>query len=294
MSEDKRYIPVMASNWKVLFKPRKTGCYVNDHSIVRADDGSWHLFGITSPTPEINPQHERYFVHGWGSSLEEGLTNESIAIDYGTRAWAPGVIQEGKKYYMYYGPAPTKLEVSPDLHHWMNNDVHLIGSPIDACHRDHMVLRLNDYTWIMYATGIRGTYGCISAYVSNDLQNWRFVQYALTTSGNAPLNPAWGATESPYVVCLDGYYYLFITYTDCSDESYNQTFVFRSSNPYDFGDYNGDNEEEVVVAKLFGHASEVIRDPDSGNWYITACGWPGKSIPHENAVSIARLEWRNE
>ncbi|MBD2867007.1 glycoside hydrolase family protein [Paenibacillus arenilitoris] len=286
------YRPAIASDWKLLFKPRKAGRYVNDHSIVRAPNGSWHLFGITSPNTQVNPQHERYFVHAWGDSLKEGLTHEEIVIDHGTRAWAPGVVKEGSKYYMYYGPSPTRLAISGELHHWINHDVHLIGSPIEACHRDHMVLKINDYTWVMYATGIKDGYGCISVYVSNDLLSWRFVQYALTTSGNAPLNSSWGATESPYVVFYEGCYYLFITYTDCSTETYNDTLVFRSCNPYDFGDYNGDNESEIVAAKLFGHASEVFRDPDTGKWYITTCGWPGKGIPHEHAVSIAELEWR--
>lgn len=290
MNRKKGYIPVIASEWKVLFKPQAAGCYVNDHCIVRATDG-WHLFGITSQNTPINPQHERYFVHAWGRSLEQEFTNESIVIDHGTRAWAPGVVKEGNKYFMYYGPAPTKLAVSGELHHWINNDIHFAGSPIDACHRDHMVLKINSYTWVMYVTGVRDGYGCISAYVSNDLLHWRFVQYALTTSGNASLKPAWGAAESPFVVYYEGYYYLFITYTDCSTETYNNTLVFRSGNPYDFGDYHGDNESEIVAAKLFGHASEIIHDAESGKWYITTCGWPGKNIPHEHAVSIARLEW---
>ncbi|WP_158301860.1 hypothetical protein [Paenibacillus mesophilus] len=37
------YKPIIASNWSVLFKPEKTGCYVNDHTLVRDRDGSWHL-----------------------------------------------------------------------------------------------------------------------------------------------------------------------------------------------------------------------------------------------------------
>lgn len=293
--EQQLYRPVLASDWRVLFKPESTGCYVNDHTLIRDRDGSWHLIGITGPTPLINPEHERYFTHGWGKTLDQPFASESKKIDHGTRAWAPGVIFHKNRYYMYYGPAPTKMAVSPDLNHWINHEVQLIGNPIDACHRDHMIIKLNAYTWAMYVTGIdEEGYGCISVLVSNDLVSWRFVQYALTTSGNASLKPAWGATESPFVVFYKDYYYLFITYTDCSDETYNQTLVFRSKNPYDFGEYNIENENQIVVAKLFGHASEVVHDSDSGSWYITTCGWPGKGIPHEGAVSIARLEWQPE
>ncbi|HZG78307.1 MAG TPA: hypothetical protein VEZ72_20815 [Paenibacillus sp.] len=289
------HIPEIAGDWRLLFRPEKTGCYVNDHSIVRTEEGRWHLFGITSLNKHIDPEHERYFVHARGASLEEGLGEERKTIDHGTRAWAPGVAAANGRYYMYYGPAPTKLAVSNELFHWINNDIALVGSPIDACHRDHMVVQINEYTWAMYATGVRpGGYGCISVYVSNDLQNWRFVQYALTTSGEAPLRCAWGATESPYVVFYEGFYYLFITYTDCSDETYNDTLVFRSANPYDFGDYRGEGGGAQPVAKLFGHASEVIRDPESGTWYMTTCGWPGKGAPHEGGVSIAKIIWKPE
>jgi len=291
----KRYKPAIAGEWRLLFKPEKTGNYVNDHSIVRSADGKWHLFGITSLGPKIDPEHERYFVHARGESLEGEFEEKGKTIDHGTRAWAPGVVAANGRYYMYYGPAPTKLAVSNELYHWINNDVSLIGSPIDACHRDHMVVQLNDYTWAMYATGVRpGGYGCISVYVSNDMQQWRFVQYALTTSGAAPLRCAWGATESPFVVFHEGFYYLFMTYTDCSDENYNDTLVFRSANPFDFGDYRGGDGGAQPVAKLFGHAPEAIRDPDTGKWWITTCGWRGKGAPHEGGVSIAPLEWVEE
>ena len=59
--------PTIAGPWRLLFKPQRTGCYINDHTVLRAHDGVWHLFGITRPTWEINPDHERYFAHGAGS-----------------------------------------------------------------------------------------------------------------------------------------------------------------------------------------------------------------------------------
>lgn len=41
-------IPYIFGDWQVLFRPQKEGIYINDHSIVRAHDGTYHLFGITS------------------------------------------------------------------------------------------------------------------------------------------------------------------------------------------------------------------------------------------------------
>jgi beta-fructofuranosidase len=138
---------------------------------------------------------------------------------------------------------------------------------------------------------IKDGYGVISVFESKDLVNWYFIRYALRTSGSAPLNPPWGATESPFVVYLHGLYYLFITYTDCRPENYHDTLVFRSSDSREFGEYTGDNENEVVVGRLRAHAPEVVKDAD-GNWYITTCGWRNSGVPIEGAVAIASLEWK--
>jgi beta-fructofuranosidase len=58
----------------------------------------------------------------------------------------------------------------------------------------------------------------------------------------------------------------------------------------DFSTYTGDNEDEVVIAKLHAHAPEVIRD-DDGQWYITSCGWRDFGTVIEGAVAIAKLDW---
>lgn len=281
--------PKIGSEWNVLFKPEIYGNYVNDHSIIKDVQGNWHLFGITSKTG--NPSDERYFVHGISDTklFAENMKEVGKVIDTGTCAWAPGVIAHDNKYYMYYGPSPTKLAISTDLKEWMGYEINLIGNPPLSCHRDHFVMKLNDYTWIMYVSGIKDGYGAISCLVSNDLLNWRFVQYALTSSENAPLEPAWGAFESPYVVKLDNIYYLFVTYTDCNIKNYQNTLVFASENSYDFGNYTGDNHNDMVVTTIPVHAGEIIKDDDS--YYITTCGWNNMDIPIEGAVSVAKLDW---
>lgn len=242
--------PVIVGEWKPLFHPKKTGCYVNDHSLVQDKTGAWHLFGITSH--EGGPSNERYFVHAKAEQLisQQEMEEVGIVINHGTRAWAPGVIRHEERYYMYYGPSPTKLAVSIDLSEWMGYEIGMCGQPPMACHRDHFVMRLNEYTWMMYVVGVKDGYGAVSCLVSNDLLNWRFVQYALTSEGDAPLKPAWGAFESPYVVKYEDIYYLFVTYTDCSRENYQNTLVFASTNPYDFGTYTKSRHKEMVVSEL--------------------------------------------
>lgn len=282
--------PEISSEWKPLFIPGKFGDYVNDHSIIKANDGSWHLFGITSH--QGNPSQERYFVHGKKcSSLfsDELMEEKEIVIDNGTRAWAPGVIEKDGLYYMFYGPSPTKLDVSVDLSEWMGYEVKLSGHPVLSSHRDHFVMKEKN-GYVMYVAGIKDGYGCISCHTSKDLLNWKFKGYALTSSGNAPLKPAWGAFESPYVIKYDNLYYLFVTYTDCSLETYQNTFVFCSDTPYFFADYTGDNHSETVVAVLHEHAGEILYE--NGQYYITACGWKNCGIPVEGGVAIAKLDFK--
>ena len=291
MASKSTFIPVITSDWKILFKPERYGRYVNDHTLVRHDDGLWHLFGITSHATEDFSEKERYFVHAAGK-LQGGEPMRELGkvCDNGVRAWAPGVIKHGPRYYMHYGPSPMRLATSFELGHWMEHTPTITGAPLDSCHRDSMVFRVEDGLWLMYITGIDGKYGVVSVLESDDLVNWKFIRFALRTSGNAPYNPPWGATESPYVVHIDGLYYLFITYTDCKHHNYHNTLVFCSEDPTNFGEYTDDNEEDLVIAKLHAHAPEVIQD-DDGQWFITTCGWINYGTPVEGGVAVARLDW---
>ena len=291
-------VPRIAGEWKVLFRPTQFSSYVNDHTILRAHDGRWHLYGCGQLSESTNPEMERYLVHGSTPSLHEPMTEHRPVIDHGTRAWAPGAIRRGNEYFIYYGPSPTSMARSIDCNHWIGNEIQMIGTPLDAAHRDHMIFPLSDDTWLMYAVGIRDGRGCVSVHVSNDLRQWRFVQYALTTGPAAPLAQPWGAVESPFVVRHEGHWYLFVTYTDCATENYHQTLVFRSANPYDFGSYNGgppdrpgEADEATLITHLHAHAAEILFDPTTRAAFITTAGWRGKGTPHEGCVSIAPLAW---
>ena len=285
-------IPKITGDWKLLYRPEKTGCYVNDHSLIRALDGSWHLFGITRDDPAILPDKERWFTHGKGRQLisADGFQEIGIVCDNGVRAWAPSVVTDGKRYYMYYGPAPTRFATSDELSHWMENPIQLQGCPLDAAHRDHMVFKLDEKTWLMYATGIKDGCAVISVFESNDLVTWRFLKYALRNSARSPIHAPWGTTESPFVIKRDGWFYLFLTHTNCEKGNYHNTLVFCSTDPLEFGEFSGDSAADPILARLHAHAPEIVQD-DDGNWYITTCGWRNFNTPIEGGVAIARLEW---
>jgi beta-fructofuranosidase len=282
--------------WRPLFTPKQSGVYVNDHCVVQAHDGRWHVFGITRDTADINPSRERWFCHGSGNALADGAFREHPRVcDFGYRAWAPTVAFDGERWVMLFGPEILRAAVcdDPRLEHWMEVPCSISGAPIGGVLRDGMLLRLDDDSWLLYSTAKRGREGAVSVCISENLLDWRFVRFALTTTPDAPKQPPWSATESPFVFHHDGEYWLSTTYTASTEgpAGYHETLLFRSSNPFDFGTYSG--AEGEVAARLEAHAPEYIRDPDSGQWYVTSAGWPGEpfgtAIP--GSVAIRELEW---
>lgn len=279
-------IPYIDGNYEVLFKPEKYGDYINDHCIIKGN-GEYHLFGITSLTS--SPSDERLFVHGVGKSLSEPLQEVGVSVNTGTLAWSPCIIEKDSYYYMYYGPSPSKMAVSPDFFEWFGYPLKIENEPLMAMHRDHFVMKIGDL-YYMYVSGIKDRKGCISVASSSDLINWKFEGYALTSGDKAPLTPAWGAFESPFIVQRGEYYYLFVTYTNSGDVTYNDTLVFASKDPLHFGCYMGETDEAVPVTKLYAHAPEILEE--DGKYYITTCGWRTKPNPNTGCVSIAPLSWK--
>jgi len=268
---------------------------VNDHCVVRVGE-RWHVFGITKLTPEVDPHQERWFCHGSGESLGEGGFREHARVcDFGARAWAPTLAFDGERWVMIYGPDRLRAAIcdDPRLESWHEAPCTLGGGPLGAVLRDGMIFRLDDDSWLLYATGKRGPEGVVSVCVSENLLDWRFVRFALRTEGSAK-QPAWGACESPFVFRHEGAYWLSITHTTSGQgpAEYHETVLFRSQNPFDFGSYDG--SERNVAARLAAHAPEYLVEPESGRWYVTSAGWIGERfgtvIP--GSVAIRALEWR--
>lgn len=276
-------VPYISENWQPLFKPQKYGNYVNDHCIYRDNNGLWNLFGITSK--DASPSNEKYFVRAVSEDLFS-LAEHSKAIDTGCLAWSPCIVENNGFYYMYYGPSPTKMAVSPDGGEWFGYEIRMHGLPPMACHRDHFVMKAGESRWLMYASGIHNKRGSVCVLESGNLEDWYFLGYALDSGKNAELTPAWGAFESPFIVQKNAVYYLFVTYTDCSTGNYNDTLVFVSDNPLNFGIYDGESGAKPIT-KLIAHAPEIISVGSQD--YITTCGWPGSSLAE--GVGIARLDW---
>ncbi|MGC5629254.1 family 43 glycosylhydrolase [Georgenia sp. Z1344] len=266
-------VPAVTSGERFRIYDPSTGMdeqwYINDHTFIQDDEGTWHLFGITHEEPAA-PLDETYFAHATADSLEGPWMRQEPVMHADpeageTHVWAPYVMEHDGTYYMYYAGGnddhtayQMQLATSEDLFTWTRHDANpLFVDGFDA--RDPMILRLEDQ-WVMYYTANSEPDGGnhIVAYrTSTDLVSWgpREVAFEHPVEGTFG-----GPTESPFVVERDGSYYM----TVCCTTDYSDTRVYRSDDPLHF-------TVDQEVGQIREHASEIVRDGD--DWWVSGAGW---------------------
>lgn len=282
-------IPVLeVGDFSKIYDPSKgenEKWYINDHCIIRSEDGKWHLFGITHAEP-ANPIDEDNFAHATANSLtQKPWKKEQFALSVDSawgeeHLWAPHVIYYNGLYYMFYCAGAkdnTKYKIhlatSKDLYNWERHPANpMITDGYDA--RDPFILKMGD-KWAMYYTATskaKGGNHIVACQTSEDLIHWGNKKTVFTD----PSVGTWGGpTESPTVVRRGKYYYLFIGPRD----GYRGTCVYRSDNPFKW-------TIEDEAARIDSHAAEIIRD-ESGKWYVSHCGWG------QGGVYLAPLYWKD-
>jgi hypothetical protein len=154
--------------------------------------------------------------------------------------------------------------MSPDGKSWQRRKdergmSRVFVGPGDA--RDPMIIRAGGQWLCYYSSNDTGLRKPNKVYVrtSRDLLNWsqhREAGWGGFVSGTGPLS-----AQCPFVVYLDGYYYLFRT-----SEYYPpaRTHVYRSADPFDFGL----NDDSKWIQTLRVSAAEVVQAGDQ--WYISS------------------------
>ena len=282
---------VVAGEWTHVYDPsvgEDEPWYINDHTFIRDDDGTWHLIGITHAEP-FQPFDEKHLAHATAPSLLGPWTKQPFALStdelWGERhLWAPHVLSHDGAYWMFVcggGESPDKyrihLAMSDDCWHWTRHtDNPLVVDGYEA--RDPMVLWVDD-RWVMYYTATSEAAGgnhVVIAAESDDLMHWtgRTVVYRDALQGTGA-----GPTESPFVVQRDGRFYLFMGPADFGEamqqqargeridwaKAYSSTLVLASDDPLHF-------ERADAVGEITAHASEVVVDEDGNDW-VSHCGW---------------------
>ena len=206
--------------------------FVKDFSIIRDQEGLWHIFSITGDFFEGHDWqpdgNERTFSHGTSRDLRHWEYHPPVLSisenDYpdgngkyeDRNIWAPHVIHHKGTYYMFYTSVNKQvsqsisLVTSKDLFNWKKHDknpvVTLEGAEWAswrrdgwADFRDPAILKDGD-TFYMYCTVYaKDGRGTVSVCKSRDLFNW-------TTPTIAAVGKP--AMESPMVWKKGGHYYM--------------------------------------------------------------------------------------
>ncbi len=251
-----------------------------DHAIWQSCAGQWHIWACIRYTKVgrvfygwegSSPEQHNWSPHGIVMRADKSY-GENVNDFFGEE-WiqAPHVILHNDVYWMFYGGHNTELNESQiclatsqdgrTFERFKNREgqSRLFVGPGDA--RDPMVLRVGNQ-WVCYycgnKTGLKQP-NIVYARTSSDLIHWsdnRAVSWGGFSSGTGPLS-----AQCPFVVYVDGYYYLFRT-----SEYYSpaRTHVYRSTDPFDFGL----NNDSKWVQTLRCAASEIMRDGDQ--YYISS------------------------
>jgi hypothetical protein len=255
--------------------------HVVDHGFVLAENGKWQLWACIRGTAVSR------LLYGWeGESLADGPWEPRGVVararaEYGEQAdgsekiGAPYFAVFDDTYYCFYHSASICVMTSEDGVHYerrLGDDG--TSTLFENGGRDVMVLRIGDryfaYSTISTAAADGWTRGFVSLRTSPDLEQWS--DYTIVSEGGRAGNGPVSA-ESPFVVPLQGYYYLF----RASSMDFC-TYVYRSQDPYDFGV----NDDRKLIAKFPIKAPEIVHH--EGQWYISdLADWQG--------IKLARLRW---
>lgn len=303
------FMPAIDGDWKLLFSPKIHGYYINDHDVYKDSEGKWRLVGITSKT-DGDFSAEKYFAVGVSKDFPpvEGMKEDFPVTDFGELAWAPEVIEPeitGNNYMMFWSPHRMPRMVSEDGITWKDKSI-ILSKPYHKFFRDPAIIKTADGQWLLYTTARGAYFSRIDVYQSFDLEHWQYIGAALKSFFGSERNSPFASMESPSVIQYKDGFYLSFTYNNDSffwpgillifkiwpnPESYNDTLVLHSDNPYHFGTYRGRKKTYNIVAQLKAHGPEYIYHPEKDQWFITTAGWPWVASITSGEVAVARLKW---
>ncbi len=289
-----RHVPYVAGDFYRTYVPSGSR-YLNDHTVVRGPDGTWHLYGITSDSAG-DPEAEHQFLHATAPALLGPWTEQPDALVADPRSnekvlWAPYVVepQPGRWSLFYYADLldddpmrGLRRAESTDLWHWQRVPATASPNGRPPGGRDPFVLRNGD-RWLLFSVGVDGaSHGQILSSESRDpsLDQWSPVTPVIT---DPMATDPWrrGNLQSPFVVVYGEQFYLFVTRKSPSPIDYVRTDVFCSDDPRHFA--------WQPIAELRAHAAEIV--VDQGRYFITSAGWTKAVGENHRGLSIAPLDW---
>ena len=261
----------------------------NDHTFVKDEKGSWHIFGITHPLVETDPlskgihegENASFHAQSSATNFRETLKKHHYAdlpkiLTPKDRPGevlanhAPTIVKKDGLYHMVYGHSPIRLAVSSDLSKWEPKG-NLFSEPDGA--RDPSLLFHNGTYHVVYCS-----VKCVRMRTSKDLIHWSEAHTIFNADSFDP--------ESPSLIYHNNTFYLFVCswdgvwdQKDIQGAYQHKTYVLNSDDLLNFG-----TDSEKQVALLNSHAPEIFQG-EEGQWYISSVEWPYRG------VSVDTLEW---
>jgi hypothetical protein len=286
--------PRIASEWWQVAGNPDLGEYTSDKqepvdfAIWQAADGTWQLWSCIRNT---KCGGETRLFHRWeGKSLESpNWTPMGIAMEADTSLGeskgglqAPFVLKEGDTYFMFYGDLHRIcLASSKDgktFSRVLNSrgQPDLFSGPYEWI-RDPMVMKWNGL-YFCYYMGYQGNAKHPSAIFcrsSDDLKYWS--EPVMVAAGGVAAKASDYNTECPFVVQLDGLFWLF------SNQLYGKNGLntqYASRNLLSWGI----NDDRYRTGTLPVAAPELIQHEEE--WYIASCNLK------LDGIRLARLAWK--
>lgn len=287
-------IPVIDGDWRrictmpdlgELNGPDPERQHIVDHSFYQDDDGNWHLWAALRGLA-----CDHLFCAWEGRSLHEGPwdykgivlradadAGEQIGPNGEELISAPFFIQHDGQWNCFYNSSGIHRLRSDDGLHFERVLDSRGSSAVYRGGRDPMILRHDGcyyaYSCVTTVSADNWLRSFIIVRTSDDLDTWS--DYTIVSeggrAGNGPVS-----SESPFVVELDGLFYLFrATSTDY------RTYVYRSDTPYHFGI----NDDAKLITVLPIKAPEIILH--DGQYYIS-------DLADFQGIKLARLRWDPE
>jgi hypothetical protein len=272
-------------DWAELAVPNGKKPEIVDHSFVRRPDGKWILWACIRYTSQGR------VLYGWeGDGITGGPLWQPLGVvaradstfgerhDFGLQA--PHFEKIDGKIWCIYNSNGARLMESADgktfeRARFNGKKDNLL---FDKAGRDVMLFRDDDslyyaYSTLTHASNDNFAQSFVQVRTSKNLRRWS--DFSIVSSGGRGGNGPVSA-ESPFVVKMKGYYYLF----RASSISF-LTYVYRSETPFDFGV----NTDAKLIATLPLKASELIKL--DGQWYIS-------DLADFYGIKMYKLDWEKD
>jgi len=250
-----------------------------DHGIIQAENGTWQLWAC------LRGLKVGKLLYGWeGDSLDtenwrhagvkmraNAEVGELIKPGGDERLGAPFFIKNKDQYLCFYHSGDIWVVQSADGVNYERVIPHRTSIPGG---RDVMILKHAGLFYSYATTSTLEGEGYIESATSKDLIDW--TESKIVSKGGKGGRGVVDA-ESPFVVFVDGYFYLFRT----SSISF-KTVVYRSEDPQAFGI----DDDSKLVAELDIKIVELFQYENQ--WYIT-------HISEDfQAVLLSKIDWQFE